>query len=158
MEFEKPNQALQNMKTELENIQNIDLFSYFSRVSKSAEDAADKMKSITTVADMIGNKFETAFMSAVKGTASMKVAKPMAIKGIKLTLTKLNQRSCRIQSPPEYREKKTPNSMDAHNMPRARQPECVTVNKPNNTATVAKLQTRIRIQPLASIGHSISGT
>ena len=80
LDFEEPNQAIQNMRTELDNIQKIDLFSYFSRVSKSAEDAADKMKSITTVADMIGNKFETAFMSAVKGTASMKDAfRQMAI-------------------------------------------------------------------------------
>lgn len=80
MDFSEPNAAIQNMRTELQNIEKIDLFSYFSRVSKSAEDAADKMKSITTVADMIGSKFETAFMSAVKGTASMKDAfRQMAI-------------------------------------------------------------------------------
>tara|TARA_R100000773_G_scaffold31750_1_gene27124 strand:- start:637 stop:2103 length:1467 start_codon:yes stop_codon:yes gene_type:complete len=80
LDFEEPNQAIANMRNELENIQKIDLFSFFSRVSKGAEDAADKMKSITTVADMIGSKFETAFMSAVKGTASMKDAfRQMAI-------------------------------------------------------------------------------
>ena len=79
-ELSKPYESITNLKTELNDIQKIDLFSYFSRVSKSAEDAADKMKSITTVADMIGNKFETAFMSAVKGTASMKDAfRQMAI-------------------------------------------------------------------------------
>jgi len=79
-ELNAPFESVTNLKNDLSSITKIDLFSFFSRVSKGAEDAADKMKSITTVADMIGSKFETAFMSAVKGTASMKDAfRQMAI-------------------------------------------------------------------------------
>ncbi len=79
-ELEAPFESITNLKNDLTDIPKIDLFSFFSRVSKEAEDAADKMKGITTVADMIGSKFETAFMSAVKGTTSMKDAfRQMAI-------------------------------------------------------------------------------
>ena len=74
MDFSEPNAAIERMRNDLENIQKIDLFSFFSRVSKSAEDAADKIGKVTTVADMIGSKFESSFMSAVKGTRSLKDA------------------------------------------------------------------------------------
>ena len=73
-ELNAPFESVTNLKNDLSSITKIDLFSFFSRVSKSAEDAADKMGKITTVADMIGSKFESSFMSAVKGTRSLKDA------------------------------------------------------------------------------------
>ena len=70
----QPYESIGNLSKDLENMTKIDLFSYFKRVKKGADDAADAAGKITTIADMIGEKFESAFMSMVKGTMSMKDA------------------------------------------------------------------------------------
>jgi|DEB0MinimDraft_6_1074348.scaffolds.fasta_scaffold00578_9 hypothetical protein len=73
-ELDKPYQSVTDLKDDLANITQIDLFSYFDRVKVKSKETADAMKDITTVADMVGNQFENAFMSAVKGTKSVKDA------------------------------------------------------------------------------------
>jgi hypothetical protein len=73
-ELDKPYQSVTDLKDDLNNITAIDLFSYFDRVKVKSKETADAMKDITTVADMVGTQFETAFMSAVKGTKSVKDA------------------------------------------------------------------------------------
>jgi hypothetical protein len=73
-ELDKPYQSVTDLKDDLNNITTIDLFSYFDRVKVKSKETADAMKDITTVADMVGNQFENAFMSAVKGTKSVKDA------------------------------------------------------------------------------------
>ena len=67
-ELAQPYQSITNMKDDLENITKIDLFSYFDRVKRKSDETADEMAKITTVADMIGDNFETAFMSVIRGT------------------------------------------------------------------------------------------
>ena len=73
-ELDKPYQSVTDLKDDLNNITTIDLFSYFDRVKVKSKEAADDIKKITTVADMIGNKFENAFMQMAKGTKSAKDA------------------------------------------------------------------------------------
>lgn len=63
--LDKPYESITNLRKELGAITEIDLFSYFDRVAKKAK---KKGKEITTVADMIGNNFESAFMQMVRGT------------------------------------------------------------------------------------------
>lgn len=70
-ELDKPFESITKMKEELGGITNIDLFSYFDLVAKKAK---KKGKEITTVADMIGNNFENAFMQMVRGTKSFSEA------------------------------------------------------------------------------------
>jgi len=73
-ELDAPFDSVTSLKDDLANIPKIDLFSYFDRVKVKSKETADAMKDITTVADMVGNQFENAFMSAVKGTKSVKDA------------------------------------------------------------------------------------
>ena len=71
LDFEGPMESVKNMKNELANIPKIDLFSYFKRVREETEETGAK---VTTVADMIGDKFGDAFMSMVDGTMKAKDA------------------------------------------------------------------------------------
>ena len=70
-DLDKPFDSVSNLKDDLANIPKIDLFSYFKRVRKETEETGAK---VTTVADMIGDKFGDAFMSMVDGTMKAKDA------------------------------------------------------------------------------------
>jgi len=73
-ELAKPYQSITDMKDDLENITKIDLFSYFDRVKVKGKETADDLKKITTVADMMSDKFGDAFMSVVDGSKKGKDA------------------------------------------------------------------------------------
>lgn len=63
--LDKPFDSITQMKEELGAITEIDLFSYFDRVAKKSKKTG---KEVTTVADMMGNNLENAFMQMVRGT------------------------------------------------------------------------------------------
>ena len=50
------------------------MFSYFDRVKIKSKETGKELQKITTIGDMIGNKFGDAFTSMVKGTKSAKDA------------------------------------------------------------------------------------
>ena len=70
-QLDKPFESYQNLQDELNNLITIDVFSYFKRIRKETEETGAK---VTTVADMIGDKFGDAFMSMVDGTKKAKDA------------------------------------------------------------------------------------
>lgn len=70
-QLDKPFESYQNLQDELNNLTTIDVFSYFKRIKQAGEETG---AAITTVADMIGDKFEAAFMSMIDGTKSAKDA------------------------------------------------------------------------------------
>lgn len=73
-ELAKPYQSITDMKDDLENITKIDLFSYFDRVKAKGDETANELAKITTVADMMSDKFGDAFMSVVDGSKKGKDA------------------------------------------------------------------------------------
>ena len=74
-ELDKPFESYANLKKDIDNITQIDIFSYFKRVKKEGGDAAASVgDKVTTIADMIGEKFGDAFMSMVDGTMKAKDA------------------------------------------------------------------------------------
>ena len=70
-QLDKPFESYQNLQDELNNLITIDVFSYFKRIRKETEETGAK---VTTVADMIGDKFGDAFMSMIDGTKKAKDA------------------------------------------------------------------------------------
>lgn len=81
VQMEKAGAPVDAFSEKLANIKLIDLRDYFKQVRKQAEETGEK---ITTVADMIGDKFGDAFMAMVDGTKSVKDAfRAMAIDIIK---------------------------------------------------------------------------
>jgi len=70
-QLDKPFESYQNLQDELNNLITIDVFSYFKRIKQAGEETGT---AVTTVADMIGDKFGDAFMSMVDGTKKAKDA------------------------------------------------------------------------------------
>jgi phage-related minor tail protein len=70
-QLDKPFESYQNLQDELNNLITIDVFSYFKRIKQAGEETG---AAVTTVADMIGDKFGDAFMSMVDGTKKAKDA------------------------------------------------------------------------------------
>ena len=70
-QLDKPFESYQNLQDELNNLITIDVFSYFKRIKQAGEETG---AAVTTVADMIGDKFGDAFMSMVDGTMTAKDA------------------------------------------------------------------------------------
>jgi len=68
-QLDKPFESYQNLQDELNNLITIDVFSYFKRIKQAGEETG---AAVTTVADMIGDKFGDAFMSMVDGTKKAK--------------------------------------------------------------------------------------
>lgn len=73
-ELDKPYESITNLKDDLENMTKIDLFSYFDRVKVKGDETANELAKITTVADMMSDKFGDAFMSVVDGSKKGKDA------------------------------------------------------------------------------------
>jgi hypothetical protein len=70
-QLDKPFESYQNLQDELNNLITIDVFSYFKRIKQAGEETGT---AVTTVADMIGDKFGDAFMSMIDGTKKAKDA------------------------------------------------------------------------------------